>query len=142
MLLICSKSIPHRMQEGDKKKKSAIYNCAAPLLCLHVQHQSIHSGKTLHSQHAWKRETNAVSNFADFTQSLIEPLSESFHVLLLSFFCHMCDTSKSYFHVLAPLLLKANTRRYVLMIVSSGHLSTVKPMSSEEVNTASELWLF
>ena len=54
----------------------------------------------------------------------------------------ICDTSKSYFHVLAPLILKANTGRYVLMIVSSGHLSSVKLLSSEEVNTPSELWLF
>lgn len=61
----------------------------------------------------------------------------SFHVCL-----SICDMSKSYFHVLAPLILKANTGRYVLMIVSSGHLSSVKLLSSEEVNIPSELWLF
>lgn len=59
-----------------------------------------------------------------------------------SLFPSTCDMSRPYFHVLAPLIVKANTGRCVLMIVSGGHLSSVKLLSSEEVNTPSELWLF
>lgn len=69
-------------------------------------------------------------------------LCSPFPSLSLYVFLHMCDMSKSYFNVLAPLILKANIRWCVLMIVSNGHLSSVKLHFSKEVNTPSELWLF
>ncbi len=101
------------------------------------------------------RETNMLNiHITDFRPVankelwLPSSLSHSSFFLVLSFFLSlhvslpMYDMSKSYFHVLAPLILMANTGRYVLMIVSSGHLSSVRLLSSEEVNTPSELWLF
>lgn len=144
--------ILHGSGATERKKKSSIYSCKSPLLGLHVRHQSIHSREILHSQPTWKQR----NKHAQYTYQRIQTVpnravtpqlfvSLSFSSLALSFplsFLHMCDMSKSYFHVLAPLILKANTGRYVLMIVSSGHLSSVKLLSSEEVNTPIELWLF
>lgn len=51
--LICCKTAPHR--SSGEKKTSSIYSCASSLLGLHVQHQSVHSGETLHSKHKWKQ---------------------------------------------------------------------------------------
>lgn len=45
----------HCTEATGIKKTSSIYSCTSPLLGLHVQHQSVHSRKILHSQHAWKQ---------------------------------------------------------------------------------------
>lgn len=149
----CCKTVPYG-GSGEKKTTSSIYSCASPLLGLHVQHQSIHSRKILHSKHTWKQRNKhaqyAYHRFQPVTNRAVAPrlfvslflFSSLFRFFALCLSLFTCDMSKSYFHVLAPLTLKANTGRYVLMIVSSGHLSSVKLLSSEEVNTPSELWLF
>lgn len=80
----------------------------------------------------------------NFHQCLIEsqPHSSFFPPPYVSLLLSIWYMSQSHFHVLAPLILKANTGWCVLMIVSSSHLSSVRLLSSEEVNTPSELWLF
>lgn len=160
-----SESCIHIRHSGSRKKrkkkeeKNLQFTAAGrpPLLGLHVQHQSIHSGEILHSLHT-RKQRNKHAQYTQnrhLKQALIEPWPRcSLSPFFFSLSCFpsfypsprvspsICDMSQSYFHVLAPLILKANTGRYVLMIVSSGHLSSVKLLSSEEVNTPSELWLF
>lgn len=118
----------------------SIHSCPAPSKPLNVQH-FFH--KKLENTHK-----NEETITRDFIQLLMRPRRHSslsrfpLEFSLSPFRFYTCDMSKSHFHVLAPLILKENTGRYVLMIVSSGHLSSVKLLSSEEVNTPSELWLF
>lgn len=64
-------------EEEEGGKKSSIYSCGCPppLLGLHVQHQSIHSGEILRSLHTWKQR-NKHAQYTQNThlkQALIEP---------------------------------------------------------------------
>lgn len=57
---------------ATQKQQREIYSCVSSLLGLHAQHQSIHSGEILHSQHKRnKRNKHPNIHIRDFDKSLI-----------------------------------------------------------------------
>lgn len=139
----------HRTEAAGRKKHLQFTAVRPPCWVCMYSINPFTVGKHYTVNTSGNRETNMLNIHIRRVTGTVAPqlpLFLFFCSLFLSFSSCLSltiyDTSKSYFHVLAPLILKANTGRYVLMIVSSGHLSSVKLLSSEEVNTPSELWLF